>query len=246
MGKSGEHYRNIYLHNAIVMFKVGNSCIIQSFKYSKVTSSMFKIYGIATFNPIKVLLTAEELGADYEFITLDVNKGEHKSPEYLKRHPLGKFPVLEHEGEFFIESASLCRYLANCHDKKMYSADPKQAARIDQTMDLVAHHIGRWFGAHYWNEVVLAKWMKKEPNQAELIEAKGWLEKHLPAIDQMLDGKEFLCGDEITIADTFALAYFQTTEATSASFDDQANIVRWYKAMSARESVAKVKKLFAK
>jgi len=205
---------------------------------------MYKIYGFPTFNPIKVLLTAEELGVDYEYIALDAAAGEHKKPAHLERHPLGKFPALEHRGKFFFESASLCRYLANTSNQKMYSADPAEAAVIDQTIDLVAHHVGRWLGVHYWNEVVLVNYFNKEADAAAITEAKGWLEKHLPMIEDLVQKNQFLCGDVITIADTFALAYFQTCAQTSASFEKFPGIHRWYAMMNSRPAADKVRALF--
>ncbi len=204
---------------------------------------MYKIYGFPTFNPIKVLLTAEELGVDYEYIALDAAAGEHKKPAHLERHPLGKFPAMEHRGKFFIESASLCRYLANTNNKRMYSSDPAEAAIIDQTMDLVAHHVGRWLGVHYWQEVVLAKMLKKEIDPEAVAEAKGWLEKHLPTIEDLANKNTFLCGDVVTIADTYTLAYFQTCEHTSANFDNFPGIVRWYEMMNSRPAADKVRAL---
>jgi glutathione S-transferase len=36
----------------------------------------------------------EELGVPHELRRLDVDRGENKSPEYLKLHPLGRIPAL--------------------------------------------------------------------------------------------------------------------------------------------------------
>ena len=44
---------------------------------------MLKIYGNKTFNAVKAVLTAEELGIDYEYVLVDFKAGEHKSKEYL-------------------------------------------------------------------------------------------------------------------------------------------------------------------
>jgi len=79
---------------------------------------MLKIYGNKTFNAVKAVLVAEELGLDYEYVVIDFASGEMKTPEYMKIHPLGKIPAMEHDGEPIFESNNMCRYLANISGKK--------------------------------------------------------------------------------------------------------------------------------
>ena len=61
----------------------------------------------------------------------------------------------------------------------------------------------------------------------------------------MLEQNRFLCGDEVTIADTIAYAYFQIQEATSIDLTAYAHILRWYGEFSERPSVTAVKKRLA-
>jgi len=202
---------------------------------------MFTIYGYNSFNGIKVLLTAEELGLEYDYVHVELGKGEQKKPEHLARHPLGKIPALDHDGELLFESAAICRYLARVHDERLYSADLLTAARIDQTVDVVTHHVGRWLGVYFWQEVICKKFFKKTPDAALLAEAEGFLKAHLPYLDRLLEENAFLCGSEVTIADTIAYAFFQVHEQTSADISAYPNILRWYGEFSERPSVAAVK-----
>lgn len=199
---------------------------------------MFTIYGYNSFNGIKVLLTAEELGMDYQYVHIELGKGEQKKPEHLARHPLGKIPALVHDGELLFESASICRYLARVHDNRLYSADPLIAARVDQTVDVITHHVGRWLGVYFWQEVICKNFFKKEPDQAQIAEADGFLQAHLPYVDGLLAQHPFLCGAEVTIADTIAYAFFQVQEKTSVDLSAYPNILRWYGEFSERPSVA--------
>ena len=201
---------------------------------------MYKIYGFGTFNPLKVVFTAEELGLEYEFKTVNLAKGENRHPDYLAVHPLGKIPALEHNGNTFIESATICRYLANCNGHRLYSSDPVAAANIDQVMDLMQVHIGRWLASFFWQEIVVPM-MKQEPDQAVLVEAKSWLDKQLPAIDGILAKKSYLGGSEFSIADTFAFPLFNTTEITSVDLSPYRHIQRWYGEISERPALARAK-----
>lgn len=191
---------------------------------------MLKIYGGSTFNATKVLFTAEELGLDYEYVHLDFAKGEHKSAEHLARHPLGKVPALEHNGNYLFESASLCRYLANISNKALYSDSPVEAAKIDQMMDLICHHAGRWLAVYFYQEVVMMKYYKKEADEKAIAEAKGFLDQQLPFLDKTLTQSKFLCGETISLADTITLPYFHACLSTSVKLDDYPAIQRWLSA----------------
>ena len=187
-----------------------------------------QIYGFPTFNVLKVLLTAEFCGVNYEFVQVDPSKGEHKTPEYLQLHPLGKVPALK-DGEFTLfESAAICRYLASSSNAGLYAGNSKQKAHIDQWVDLITHHVGRWLGVFFFNEIVRVKFLRQAAIAEEMIEAQNFLDQHLPAIESQLGRYSFLTGDELTIADLVAFAYFDITEVTSASIEHYPEICRWY------------------
>jgi len=42
----------------------------------------------------RVLLVLKECDVPFEFISVDLRKGEHKSPEYLTKHPFGVVPLI--------------------------------------------------------------------------------------------------------------------------------------------------------
>jgi len=206
---------------------------------------MIKIYGANTFNPIKVLLTAEELNLEYSFVNLNFAKQEHRTPEYLEMNPLGRVPLLEHDGKFIAESGAICRYLANINDKKLYSDDPFTAAKIDQIVDTFNVHIGRWIGTYFWQEVICKKYFNKDPDPVAMTEAKKNLNQLLPYLDKLLEGKTFLNGEDVSIADTIGFAFFQVKEITSLDVSEYPNITAWYDNFHLRPSVQKVKQLMA-
>ena len=188
---------------------------------------MLRIYGASTYNATKVLFTAEELGLEYEYVHLDFAAGEHKSKEHLTRHPLGKVPAIEHNGHYLYESASLCRYLANISGQRLYSAEPLRAAEIDQMVDLVCHHAGRWLAVYFYQEVVMKRYYKKAPDEKAIAEATGFLDQQLPFLEKVLADNPFLCGKELTIADTVAFPVFQVCQSTSVDLSPYPSIQRW-------------------
>ena len=60
--------------------------------------------------PVRVAWLLEELGEPYELHRMTREEGAGE--EHRVRHPLGRVPVLEHDGRFLFESAAICLYLA--------------------------------------------------------------------------------------------------------------------------------------
>lgn len=204
---------------------------------------MLKVYGGPTFNAFKVILTAEESGMEFEYIPVNLAEGEHKTPEHIKRHVLGKIPAIEHDGKALFESAAICRYLAQVSDSELYAGDAYQKAVIDQWLDLMSNHVGRWLGTHFFQEFVRPKFFQQEADLALLEEAQGFLKEQLPAVEKQLEKYAYLAGDKFTIADIFAFSYFQTHEDTSVELDSYPNISRWYAEIKQRPAVAKANAL---
>ena len=75
------------------------------------------------------------------------------------------------------------------------------------------------------------------PDAEKLSEAAGWLEKQLPYFEQLLGQAEFLCGDELSIADSFAWSYLTISDNTSVSLDAYPRLQAWYKKMGQRPAV---------
>ena len=59
----------------------------------------------------KVLMTAHENGAPFEFVLVDMAKGEHKQPAHLARQPFGQVPTLDDDGFAMYESRAMARYI---------------------------------------------------------------------------------------------------------------------------------------
>jgi glutathione S-transferase len=75
---------------------------------------MFKIYGDRySGNCYKAKLLLSLLGRGFEWVDIDVTKGESRTPEFLAMNPNGKVPVLEIEpGTWLGESNAILCYLA--------------------------------------------------------------------------------------------------------------------------------------
>ncbi len=72
---------------------------------------MFKLYGYPRSRSTRVLWTLEEAGAPYEYVLVNLQKGEQRQPKYLSLNPVGKVPTLV-DGDFVLtESGAICTYI---------------------------------------------------------------------------------------------------------------------------------------
>ena len=90
---------------------------------------MLKLYYAAQTRSTRPRAVLEELGVPYELIRVDLSKGEHKTPEYLKLHPLGKVPVLQDGDVVLLESVAICMYLADKFPEKKLAPELGTPAR---------------------------------------------------------------------------------------------------------------------
>jgi glutathione S-transferase len=74
-----------------------------------------KLYGNVnnkSFNTLKIRFALAELGVAYDFVPVDLPKGESRTPDFLRINPHGKVPVLV-DGDFALpESDAILWYLA--------------------------------------------------------------------------------------------------------------------------------------
>ena len=199
---------------------------------------MFKLYGFTTQNTLKTLYVLEEIGADYEFHFVNLGTREQKSEEFKKKTPMGKVPVLEHNGEHLFESGAICRYVANVTDSPLYPADKMQRARVDQWMDYFTCHLGHWFNKLYYELVIKPKFNLGEADEKGVAEAKKYASAQLGTLDSILEKSDWLANDALSIADLFAFAYIEQYRDVDFSIDDLANVKAWVERIESRESIA--------
>ncbi len=192
------------------------------------------IYSFPSVNLTKILLTAQELNVHYELHIMHAIEGEHKSKKHLTRHPLGMVPTVEIDGEFYYESNTICRLLAERNKNKLYAHTPEKKARINQWMDLMAHHIGRNMQVFFFEERIKVDIFGGKTNWSLVEEAGKELSQQLPIMEAALDNNVFLTGEDITLADIVAFSYCHIHEYTDLDLTDYPGILSWYKTIKSR------------
>jgi glutathione S-transferase len=182
-----------------------------------------------TSRPVRLLIAENNL--DIEEQLVDLFTGEHTHNEYAAINPNKLVPVLEDGGFRLTESSAILKYLADKFELSSYPKDLQKRARVNERMD--------WFNTQFYREFGYGlNYPQLFPNHKRPSDeiqtgtiawakerAEGWLEvldKHLIGPNQ-----QYLCGDEITIADYFGACLITLGELTRCDFSAYPNISRW-------------------
>lgn len=161
---------------------------------------MLKIYGFPNTRATRVLWTLEEAGAEYEYVKVDLLKGEGRQPPYLELNPGGKVPTLVEEDFVLTESAAICTYIADRYPAAALAPAPntRQRARYDQWCFFVIGELEQ----PLWT---LAKHRFALPEKRRVpavFETATWeFSVAAKVLDAGLGDREFILGDRFSVAD---------------------------------------------
>ncbi len=194
------------------------------------------------YNPMspnvrRVRLTAAVLGIDLEEKKLDFAKGEHKNPEYLALNPNAAVPTLVDDGYVLTESRAIMQYLAS---KKPESGllPRDEAARADVTRWQFwdASHFSPHLAALAFERLLKGMMGMGDPDARKIEEALGNFRRFGAVLNKRLDGKQYVVGNALTIADltlASSMMYSQRAEVPVADFP---NVQSWFTRISNLEA----------
>ena len=163
-----------------------------------------KLYNSIGPNPHVVRMFIAELGLDIEKEEVDLMGGENRQAEHLSRNPSGQMPTLElDDGSFLAEITVICEYLDEINgNSDLIGKTPQERAetkmwvrRIDlQIIEPLTNGFRSAEGYEFFKER-----LHLIPQAAD--DLKAIAQERLAWLDQQLEGKEFICGDRLTLAD---------------------------------------------
>lgn len=165
----------------------------------------FLLYWYPFSGSLAPMAVLEEVGAHYEKSLIDISKGEHQSPDYLKIHPLGLVPAFRLEnGKYIFESAGICMYLADRYPEYGLSPPADNPARgvYNQWMLFLADSVYPVFC-----RIEHPDWYSTDPSQSNEIRAAAILEqrKQWKIVEDALDNQNWLLDEQFSAADIYLL-----------------------------------------
>jgi len=170
---------------------------------------ILQLYSLPTPNGVKVSIMLEEIGLPYEPHLVDIGKNESWTPEFLSLNPNGKIPaIIDPNGPGgkplgLFESGAILIYLAE-KSGQFLPADP--AARYETIAWVMFQMggIGPMFGQlGFFHKFAGRDIEDKRPRDRYAAESK----RLLGVLETRLEGRNWLMGDDYTIADIATLGW---------------------------------------
>ncbi|HZI05047.1 MAG TPA: glutathione S-transferase family protein [Archangium sp.] len=188
---------------------------------------------------LKVRAVILELGLPVTLVTVDMSKGEHKSPEFLARNPNGKVPTLVEDDGFCVweSNAILCYLAAKKPESGLLPADARGMALVQQWLQWQASTFAASTG-DVMMETLYAKFFGKAKDEAKYAAAMEKVRRDLAVLEKTLAGKEFLCG-KLTLADFSIVSALVLRAPMGVDLEAFPHVKAWVARMESRESVRK-------
>ena len=207
-----------------------------------------QLYSLATPNGVKVTVLLEELlalgkvGAEYDAYIINIGEGDQFGSDFVAINPNSKIPALMDHSTSpptrIFESGAIMLYLAEKFEA-FYPKDPVAKAECLSWLFWQmgsAPYLGGGFGHFY--AYAPEKW--EYPINRFAMEVK----RQLDVLDKNLSDRQFLCGDDYTIADMANYAWYgalvlHDIYAAEEFLDvtSYTHVVRWAKEIEQRPAV---------
>lgn len=191
-------------------------------------------------NPQVVRMFAAERGVDLPTEDIDIMAGENRQDDHLRRNPSGQAPCLElDDGSYLSEVTAICEYLDEVSPGDSLigdSAEQRAETRMwTRRVDLnICEPLANGFrfseGLPIFKDRIVTV-----PEAAEGL--KRIAQDRLSWLDRQLEGKTFLCGDRLTLADVLLYCFLAFGANVGQPLNpDNANVKAWFDRMAARDS----------
>ncbi|PPQ66676.1 hypothetical protein CVT24_008829 [Panaeolus cyanescens] len=206
---------------------------------------VMKLYGLDISTCTRrAAVVMHEKKVPFEFVNVDLFKGENKSPEYLAKQPFGQVPYLDDDGFILYESRAIARYIATKYADQgtpLIPKDMKAQALMDQAISVEISDFNE-YAEKAVAEMIFKPMRGMTPDKAIFDKLIAALEMKLDVYEKILSKQKYLAGNEITIADLFHLPYGSMLSAAGSDImESKPNVKRWFHDISSRPSWMAVK-----
>lgn len=187
-----------------------------------------KIYGHFLSVPSnKVRLAAAAIGQDFDYVHVELSKGEQKTPNYLGVNPVGKVPAMDDDGFYLSESNAIARYIADKNKSDLFpQRDLQRRAIVDQWIEFSSHHILQNMSKVLFNKF-FAPVMGVDPDLQSMADGERFLHQYVPVVEKQLAAHPMLTGEKMTLADVAMIAALDPFEMIEFDLKPYPKLTAW-------------------
>jgi glutathione S-transferase len=169
-----------------------------------------------------------------ERIAVDLGRGDQLAADYIALNPNHKVPTLvDHDFVLWEGNAILAYLAAQRPESGLWPADPRAQADVLRWLVWEAAHLD----AESWGMVAFEKASKSvlglgPPDPAFIARGEQNFMRFAGVLDRSLEGRRWLLGDTLTIADFAIGAVVPSAMRFALPVADFPEILRWYDGLS--------------
>ena len=184
---------------------------------------MIKLYGDEiSGNSYKVRLMLSLLNLEYEWIPIDLVKGEQKSPEYLAMNPFGQVPLLVDGETKLADAQAILVYLARQYGGEQWL--PLEAVPLSQVIRWLSTTAGE---VRQGPENARLYYLFGAGTKINIERATQKAEFILTQLDQHLSTHTWLEFERPTIADIAVFPYVAMAREGKINLDAYIHVLNW-------------------
>ena len=160
-----------------------------------------------------------------------------QEPDFLRRNPAAKVPVIKLDGRMMAESAAICEYIEETRpEPPLMPADAEGRFEVRRLVS--------WFDDKFHHEVtskLLYERVNKKvtgegyPDSRNVKAGAKAIKYHLDYMAWLLDHRRWLAGDAMTLADFAAAAHLSALDYISDVDWNRSDVVKdWYAKIKSR------------
>jgi GST-like protein len=198
---------------------------------------MIDLYAAPTSNSMRARMALEECDLAYTFHPVALEKGEHKTPQFLALNPNAQVPVIvdpDGPGGKRITLSQSSAILIYCAEKsgKLMPKDGAARTAMWQALMSGSTDITPTIGS------IFAVQRSKEPHAPTAAMFKDRFRQYLKVWDDALGTQQYVAGAEMTIADISLYAGWVRTKGSLPELcEGLPNLERWAKELAARPAM---------
>jgi glutathione S-transferase len=190
-----------------------------------------RLYEFGPTRALRVRWTLQELGVEFESVTVNMQAREHLRPEFLRLNPAARLPVFVDGDLVLTESAAIVLYLAEKYPQgNLLPASVTERAQAYRWLLFTVTELEQPLWRMARHEFLYPK-EKRSPADVQL--AREDFRPMAEVIDRHLQGRTYVAGDSVSVTD-FVLAYTLDWAHLEGLLEDFPGLVQYMENMYRR------------